>query len=68
MLNSVGLQGPGVAAWLDEELPGLAAAGARVVASIWGRRVEDFAAAAAGLASGRGRRPGLVAWWRSRST
>jgi dihydroorotate dehydrogenase (NAD+) catalytic subunit len=52
MLNSVGLQGPGVAAWLDEELPGLAAAGARVVASIWGRRVEDFAAAAAGLASG----------------
>ena len=50
MLNSVGLQGPGVAAWLDEELPGLAAAGARVVASIWGRRVDDFAAAAAGLA------------------
>jgi dihydroorotate dehydrogenase (NAD+) catalytic subunit len=50
MLNSVGLQGPGVAAWVEEDLPALAAAGARVVASIWGRRVEDFAAAAAGLA------------------
>ena len=47
MLNSVGLQGPGVQAWLSEELPALAAAGARVVASIWGRSVEDFAAAAA---------------------
>ena len=46
MLNSVGLQGPGVARWLDEELPALAAAGATVVASIWGRTVEDYAAAA----------------------
>jgi dihydroorotate dehydrogenase (NAD+) catalytic subunit len=32
MLNSVGLQGPGVEAWLADDLPGLAAAGARVVA------------------------------------
>lgn len=57
MLNSVGLQGPGVAAWVAGELPPLVDAGARVVASIWGRRVEEFAAAAAGLAGA----PGLVA-------
>ncbi len=50
MLNSVGLQGPGVAAWLERDLPPLAAAGARVVVSIWGRRVEDFARAARLLA------------------
>ncbi|HEX3947656.1 MAG TPA: dihydroorotate dehydrogenase [Acidimicrobiales bacterium] len=51
MLNSVGLQGPGVEAWVEEDLPGLLATGARVVASIWGRRVEDYAAAAALLAA-----------------
>ncbi len=50
MLNSVGLQGPGVAAWLADDLPPLVATGARVVASIWGRTVEEFAAAAALLA------------------
>ena len=50
MLNSVGLQGPGVEAWLAEELPGLLATKARVVASIWGRTVEEFAAAADALA------------------
>jgi dihydroorotate dehydrogenase (NAD+) catalytic subunit len=50
MLNSVGLQNPGVAVWLDEELPALAAAGARVVASIWGFTVDDFALAAKLLA------------------
>jgi dihydroorotate dehydrogenase (NAD+) catalytic subunit len=46
MLNSVGLQNPGVEAWLSDELPDLARAGARVVASIWGFTVEDFALAA----------------------
>lgn len=50
MLNSVGLQGPGVAAWLAEELPALAATGAKVVVSIWGRTVEEYAAAAELLA------------------
>jgi dihydroorotate dehydrogenase (NAD+) catalytic subunit len=50
MLNGVGLQGPGVAAWLAEELPALQASGARVVASIWGRTVEDYARAARRLA------------------
>jgi dihydroorotate dehydrogenase (NAD+) catalytic subunit len=47
MLNSVGLEGPGVEAWLCDDLPALAGAGATVVVSIWGRRVEDFAKAAA---------------------
>ena len=46
MLNSVGLQGPGVARWLEEELPALERSGAAVVASIWGRTVEDYARAA----------------------
>ncbi|HXQ19116.1 MAG TPA: dihydroorotate dehydrogenase [Acidimicrobiales bacterium] len=54
MLNSVGLSGPGVEAWLREGLPALRAAGATVVASIWGRRVEDFAKAAAALREGAG--------------
>ena len=46
MLNSVGLQGPGVEAWLEHDLPDLVATGARVVASIWGRTVDEFARAA----------------------
>ena len=50
MLNSVGLQGPGVEAWLADELPGLLAAGARVVASIWGRSLDEFTLAADQLA------------------
>ncbi len=49
MLNSVGLQGPGVAAWREHELPALLSTGARVVASIWGRSVNDYAAAAEAL-------------------
>jgi dihydroorotate dehydrogenase (NAD+) catalytic subunit len=54
MLNSVGLQGRGMAAWMAEDLPALAATGARVVASIWGFTVDDFRAAAALLADGLG--------------
>jgi dihydroorotate dehydrogenase (NAD+) catalytic subunit len=46
MLNSVGLQGPGLVAWIADELPALAASGARVVVSIWGRSVSDYARAA----------------------
>ncbi len=49
MLNSVGLAGPGVDAWRREDLPALRRRGARVVASIWGRTVEEFTAAARGL-------------------
>lgn len=51
MVNSVGLQNPGVEAWLEDDLPALRAAGARVVAGIWGRSLEDYAKAAEMLAS-----------------
>jgi dihydroorotate dehydrogenase (NAD+) catalytic subunit len=50
MINSVGLQGPGVPAWLDEELPAVLATGATVVASIWGSTIEEYAQAAELLA------------------
>jgi dihydroorotate dehydrogenase (NAD+) catalytic subunit len=53
MLNAVGLQGPGVDAWLAEDLPALRAAGAQVIASIWGQTVEEYAAAAAKLLPAR---------------
>lgn len=46
MINSVGLQGPGVEAWLADDLPKLTSAGARVVASIWGTSVEGYEKAA----------------------
>ncbi|HKY65952.1 MAG TPA: dihydroorotate dehydrogenase [Acidimicrobiales bacterium] len=51
MINSVGLQGPGVAAWMTDDLPPLLATGARVVASIWGRSVDEYARAADLLAA-----------------
>ena len=51
MLNSVGLQGPGVARWLRDELPAVLDTGATVIASIWGSTVEDYARAAAMLAA-----------------
>ncbi len=50
MLNSVGLQNPGVDAWMAGELPALAATGARVVASIWAMTVSGYEKAAAALA------------------
>jgi dihydroorotate dehydrogenase (NAD+) catalytic subunit len=50
MLNSVGLQGPGVAAWRRDDLPSLLASGADVVVSIWGRSVEEYRRAADALA------------------
>lgn len=50
MLNSVGLQGPGVPAWRADDLPALLEAGATVVASIWGRTVGEYRRAAELLA------------------
>ena len=49
MVNSVGLQGPGIEVWVRDDLPRLAATGARTVVSIWGQRVDDFARAASML-------------------
>jgi dihydroorotate dehydrogenase (NAD+) catalytic subunit len=43
MLNSIGLQGPGIDGLLAEELPWLARRGARALVSITGTRVEHFA-------------------------
>ena len=51
MLNAVGLQGPGVAAWITDDLPALLATGATVVASIWGRSVDDYRRAAEAMAA-----------------
>jgi dihydroorotate dehydrogenase (NAD+) catalytic subunit len=49
MVNAVGLQGPGIAAWRADGLPRLEARGATVVASIWGRTTDEFAGAAEAL-------------------
>ena len=51
MINAVGLQGPGVAAWLEHQVPALERRGATIVCSIWGRTVDEYAAAAALLAA-----------------
>lgn len=56
MLNSIGLQGPGIDAFLDKDLAWLASRGARAVVSIAGGSVEDYAKLATKL---RGR-PGLA--------
>ena len=46
MLNAVGLQGPGVEHWVERDLPALRSSGARVIASVWGRTVDEFGTAA----------------------
>ncbi len=61
MLNSVGLQGPGLAEWLEHDLPALRDSGARVVVSIWGRSVAEYAEAAALLGSVGGAESPIVA-------
>lgn len=57
MLNSIGLQGPGVEAFCETDLPWLVEHGARAVVSIAGSRVEEYAELAARL---RGE-PGVTA-------
>ena len=57
LVNAVGLQGPGVARWLADDLPPLVARGARVIASVWGNDTDDFVAAAVAVASA----PGVIA-------
>jgi dihydroorotate dehydrogenase (NAD+) catalytic subunit len=42
MMNAVGLQGPGIVYWLANVLPELISTGAHVVASIWGRSLDDY--------------------------
>ena len=56
MLNSIGLQGPGIEAFLEKDLPWLAERGARAVVSIAGSSVDEFVKLASKI---RGR-PGLT--------
>jgi dihydroorotate dehydrogenase (NAD+) catalytic subunit len=42
MLNSIGLQGPGIDAFLADDVPWLAAQGARIVVSIAGETAEEY--------------------------
>jgi dihydroorotate dehydrogenase (NAD+) catalytic subunit len=42
MLNSIGLQGPGIDAFLVEDIPWLASQGARIVVSIAGETAEEY--------------------------
>ena len=50
MLNSVGLQNGGMAAWLADDLPALSSTGARVVASVWGFSAAEYEKVCAALA------------------
>jgi len=50
MINSVGLQNPGIDSWVKDELPALLTHGARVVVSIWGRSIDEYREAASRLA------------------
>lgn len=51
MLNSIGLQGPGITAFVEQDLAWLQQAGARVLVSIAGNTSAEFAEVAAVLAA-----------------
>ncbi|GAB3069653.1 dihydroorotate dehydrogenase [Intrasporangium mesophilum] len=53
MLNSIGLQGPGIEAFVDEDLAWLASVGARVLPSIAGSSSAEYAHVAATLRASR---------------
>src|SRR5450755_4273711 len=54
MLNSIGLQGPGIDAFLQRDLPWLLSRGARAVVSIAGGSVDEFAELAGRLSDAAG--------------
>lgn len=54
MLNSIGLQGPGIDAFLQRDLPWLLSRGARAIVSIAGGTVEEFAELAGRLSDAAG--------------
>jgi dihydroorotate dehydrogenase (NAD+) catalytic subunit len=54
MLNSIGLQGPGIDAFLQRDLPWLMSRGARAVVSIAGGTVQEFADLAGRLSDSAG--------------
>ena len=51
MLNAIGLQGPGIDKFLNDEhyMPFLRKSGATVSVNIWGKKIEDYAEVAARL-------------------
>jgi dihydroorotate dehydrogenase (NAD+) catalytic subunit len=53
MLNSIGLQGPGIEAFVDDDLPWLESVGARVLPSIAGGSSAEYAHVAATLRASR---------------
>ncbi|HSU74406.1 MAG TPA: dihydroorotate dehydrogenase [Terrabacter sp.] len=53
MLNSIGLQGPGIDAFVEEDLPWLQSVGARVLPSIAGSSSTEYAHVAARLRASR---------------
>jgi len=54
MLNSIGLQGPGIDAFLQRDLPWLLSRGARAVVSIAGSTVDEYAELATRLSDASG--------------
>jgi dihydroorotate dehydrogenase (NAD+) catalytic subunit len=54
LLNSVGLQGPGIDAYLQRDLPWLLSRGARVVVSIAGQTFREYGTLAARLSDAAG--------------
>lgn len=54
MLNSIGLQGPGIDAFLEHDIPWLTNSGARVIVSISGESVEEYASLARRLRTVQG--------------
>ena len=54
MINSVGLQNPGIDNWIQEDLPALLSHEARVVVSIWGRTVDEYREVASRLTGVKG--------------
>ena len=54
MINSVGLQNPGIDSWITKDLPALLRNDARVVVSIWGRTVDEYREVASRLTGVKG--------------
>ncbi len=54
MLNSIGLQGPGIDSFLENDIPWLVAQNTRIIVSISGETVDEFSVLARRLRSVRG--------------
>jgi dihydroorotate dehydrogenase (NAD+) catalytic subunit len=54
LVNAIGLQGPGVAGFIDQYVPRLRAFGVPVIVNIWGATIEEYAEVAARLSDTEG--------------